>query len=133
MPVIPPIDSRDDAYFWEGVRKGALVSRECANCGRIQHPPTPMCPACGSVAWTERQLSGRGTVNAWIVSRHPNRPDDPPRIVVLVDLEEGVRLVSNLIGAGTDEITNGMAVIVTFEDVEDVLLPQFRPAERISA
>ena len=90
MPsVIPPNVGHDDAYFWEGVAAGRLVARACASCGRLQHPPSPMCPECGSTDWSDRELSGRGTVVSWIVSRHPSAPDAEPRIVVLVELDEG--------------------------------------------
>jgi uncharacterized OB-fold protein len=86
-----------------------------------------MCPRCGSLEWEVHEASGRGTVHSWIVSRHPNKPDRDPRIVVLVDLEEGVRLVSNLRELDVCEVHNGMAVEVMFDMVNDVALPQFRP------
>jgi hypothetical protein len=92
-----------------------------------------MCPRCGSVDWTVQESSGRGTVHSWIVSRHPTEPDDAPRIVVLVDLEEGVRLVSNLSGVDAADVRNDMAVEVMFEAVDGVVLPQFRPAGRTAA
>lgn len=84
-----------------------------------------MCPQCGSVEWTVQQTSGRGTVLSWIVSRHPTQPDDDPRVVVLVELDEGVRLVSNLQGTPPDQVRNGMLVEVVFLDVDGVRLPQF--------
>ncbi|MBX6391264.1 MAG: OB-fold domain-containing protein [Frankia sp.] len=128
MPrVIHPVPDRDDAFFWEAVRAGRLVARECSACGRIAHPPAPMCAACGGGEWVERELSGRGTVHSWIVSRHPSQPDDAPRIVVLVDLAEGVRLVSNLREIDPADVRNGMAVTVFFDEVDGCWLPQFRP------
>jgi uncharacterized OB-fold protein len=76
--------------------------------------------------WTTRQASGRGTVYSWIVSHHPTEADALPRIVVLVDLEEGVRLVSNLLDVAPSEVRNGMAVELCFEEYDGVALPQFR-------
>ncbi|MBL7496400.1 OB-fold domain-containing protein [Frankia sp. CNm7] len=129
MPrVIRPVPDLDDAFFWEAARDGRLVTRACAGCGRIAHPPSPMCPACGSVDWTERELSGRGTIHSWIVSRHPSQPDDAPRIVILVDLEEGIRLVSNLREVDAADVSNEMPVEVFFDEVDGFRLPQFRPA-----
>jgi uncharacterized OB-fold protein len=130
MPqVIAPAVGYDDAYFWDGVRAGQLLLRRCANCGYLQHPPGPMCPRCGSLSWTVQEASGRGTVYSWIRSHHPNDPDADPRIVVLVELEEGVRLVSNLVRVAPDDVDNGMAVTVCFERFDDdVVLPQFEPA-----
>ncbi len=87
-----------------------------------------MCPACGSTAWGDIELSGRGTVHSWIVSRHPSQPDDSPRIVALVALDEGFRLVSNLQDIEPAEVVNDMPVEVVFRDVDGVRLPQFRPA-----
>ena len=129
MPrVVAPIVGKDDQYFWTGAAEGRLLARRCAQCGRLQHPPSPMCPACGSVEWDVEQLSGRGTVHSWIVSHHPTQPDDAPRIVALIMLEEGLRLVSNLHDVDASGVVNDMAVEVVFVDVDGVRLPQFRPA-----
>jgi uncharacterized OB-fold protein len=126
--VISPVVDPDDEFFWEGVGRGQLLLRCCDRCGRLQHPPSPMCPACHSLTWTTRESSGRGTIYSWIVSHHPTQSDALPRIVVLVDLEEGVRLVSNLQGVAPDDVHNGMDVEVFFHDFDGVVLPQFRPA-----
>ena len=126
--VIAPRPGPDDGWFWEAVGQGQLLLRQCGSCGRLQHPPTPLCPACGSATWTTRPASGRGTVYAWLLSRHPTEPDAAPRIVVLVELAEGVRLVSNLVETAPDEVRNDMAVEACFVDYDGVVLPQFRPA-----
>jgi uncharacterized OB-fold protein len=126
--VIPPVFDADDEFFWDGVALGQLLLRSCAEWGRLQHPPSPMCPACLSVRLTTRDASGRGTVYSWIVSHHPTEADELPRVVVLVDLEEGVRLVSNLQGVAPDDVRNGMDVEVCFHDFDGVVLPQFRPS-----
>jgi hypothetical protein len=87
-----------------------------------------MCPWCGALEWDVQELSGRGTLHSWIVSRHPSEPDDMARIVALVELDEGVRLVSNLVGIDVEEVQNGMPLEVLFAQVDGVALPQFRPA-----
>ena len=134
MPaVIPPVPDNDDEFFWDGVKEGQLLLRCCAGCGRLQHPPSPMCPACHSLKWTTRQASGRGTVYSWIVSHHPTEADELPRIVVLVDLEEGVRLVSNLQGVAPSDVRNGMEIELCFDEFDGVTLPQFRRAESVEA
>jgi uncharacterized protein len=131
MSVIAPVTGYDDAWFWDGVRAGQLLLRSCAACGRLQHPPTPLCPACGAASWTIREASGRGTVYAWIASHHPNEPAAAPRIVALVELDEGVRIVSNVVDVPVGEVSNEMAVEVCFSTLAsaegDVVLPQFRP------
>ena len=129
MPrVIPPTIDADDAYFWEGVRTHRLLLQKCANCGVLRHPPVPMCANCLSTEWTTRDAEGRGTVHSWIVSRHPSDPDDEGRIVVLVELTEGLRIVANLVDADVADVRNEMPVEVCFRDYDGVVLPQFRPA-----
>jgi uncharacterized OB-fold protein len=95
-------------FFWSGLQRGVVLLATCRHCGLVQHPPSPMCPRCGSLEWDARQASGRGTVLSWIVSHHPTEPDDEPRTVVLVELEEGARVVGNLTGA--DLAANDLAV-----------------------
>jgi uncharacterized protein len=117
------------------VDEGRLLIARCASCANLQHPPTPMCPHCGSVEWSVQEASGQGTVHSWIVSHHPNEmgdTDETSRIVVLVQLEEGVRLVSNLREIDPGDVRNDMDVEVTFAEVDGVRLPQFRPARRVS-
>jgi uncharacterized OB-fold protein len=133
MPkVIPPVLGHDDQFFFDGAKVGKLLIRKCANCERLQHPPTPMCPNCGSLEWDVQEMAGRGVVHGWIRSYHPTEPDEAPRIVAVVELEEGVRLVSNLQGVDAADVTNGMTVHVAFQELETidggaVTLPQFRP------
>jgi uncharacterized OB-fold protein len=124
--VAPTVD-RDDEFFWNGVAEGKLLARRCARCRRLQQPPSPMCPQCGSLEWDVEELSGRGTLHSWIVSHHPSEPDDAARIVGLIELEEGIRLVSNLQGIEPAAVRNDVALEVVFMDVDGVRLPQFRP------
>ncbi len=117
-----------EAYFWDGVKDRTLLLRRCVGCGELQHPPTPMCGHCHGLEWETQKATGRGTVYSWIVSRHPSQPDDNPRIVALVELAEGVRLVSNLIGIDAADVRNDMEVEVTFVEYgQDLLLPHFTP------
>lgn len=115
----------DDQWFWDGVRDHRLLLQRCDGCGRLRQPPGPRCPACGSFEWSTCEASGRGQVYSWIVSRHPTKPDEHPRTVVLVELDEGVRLVSNLLDGYEADV--GMPVEVTFAEVGGATLPQFRP------
>jgi uncharacterized OB-fold protein len=88
-----------------------------------------MCPHCGSLEWTVRELSGRGTLHSWVQSKHPTEPDDMARIVALVELEEGVRIVSNLHAIEPANVENDMPLEVVFVDVDGVRLPQFQPVQ----
>ncbi len=95
-----PIISPDDTFFWEGVAAGELRLQRCAGCSAPADAAVARCvrPAIPSNGAIER-ASGRGTVYSWVIPRHRRRrlrSVEPP-IVVLVELEEGVRLVSNLV------------------------------------
>jgi uncharacterized OB-fold protein len=88
-----------------------------------------MCPECGSVDWEVTDLAGTGSVYSWIVSRHPSQPDHEARVVALIELDEGIRMVSNLLGVDAGDITPGLRVQVSFPEVDGVTLPQFSPVE----
>ena len=119
---------RDQDFFWEGVKAGKLLFQKCQDCGAIRQPPGPMCPHCQSLKRTTHESSGRGTVAAWIVSKHPSQPDEHARIVALIDLEDGVRMVSNLHDVASGDVALGMPVELVFAEVSGGILPQFRPA-----
>jgi uncharacterized protein len=125
-----PIETADTAFFWAGAARGELVALGCADCGDLQHPPRPMCPRCLSTRREERKLSGRGRVLTWILPRHPapiGFAEAP--IVALIDLEEGIRLVSNLVDVAPDAIAAGMPVEVVFAPTAGGrAVPVFRPA-----
>lgn len=127
-----PIFDHDDAFFWEGASNGELLIQRCSKCEVLRHPPAPMCARCGSLEWDTLQSAGNGTILTWIVSKHPTEPDAEPRIVILVQLDEGTRLVSNLVDATTADVDNGKRVAVAFVDYDGTVLPQFRLAEDAS-
>lgn len=121
---------RDQDFFWDGVKAGKLLIQKCADCGALRQPPGAMCPHCQSLKWTSQESAGRGAVAAWIISKHPTLPDDNPRIVALIELEEGVRMISNLHEIDQAEVALGMPVEVFFAKVNGATLPLFRPAGR---
>jgi hypothetical protein len=127
--VIPPAPTLDDQFFWDAIAEGRLVFQRCAACGALRHPPAPMCGECHSVEWDTQESSGRGSVYSWIVSHHPTKPDAEPRVVVLVELDDGPRFVTNLLGVDPVDVRNGMPVALSIEEVDGVVLPQFRPAD----
>jgi uncharacterized OB-fold protein len=125
-----PAISDDTRFFWEGVERGELLIQRCAACGELRHPPRPMCPRCRSLEWDTVRASGRGSLHSYVVPHHPRLPAFPdPYVVALVDLEEGTRLVTNLIGVAPEDVRVGMAVELACTKVDDELvLPLFRPA-----
>ena len=122
-----PVASPDDTFFWDGVVEHRLLIQRCAECGALRHPPAPMCGDCGSLRWDTQEASGHGVVYSWIESHHPNRPDEEPRIVILVELDEGVRIVANLVDAPHEGPYEDLDVEVTFRARDDgVTMPYFR-------
>ena len=124
-----PAINRDNAFFWEGVEAGELRIQRCTKCSALRHPPGPACPECGSLDWDTVAASGRGTIYSYVVPHYPPVPMfEYPYIVVLVELEEGVRFVSNVVDVAPEAVEIGMPVEVVFTKVDDELtLPLFRP------
>lgn len=129
MPRPRPSTNLDNQFFFDGAKDGKLLIQKCSSCGALRHPPGPMCPSCRSLEWATIEASGRGTVYSFVTNHYPQVPSfDYPLNVSLIELEEGVRLVSNVVGVEADAVEIGMAVEVEFEDHDDELsLPSFRP------
>ena len=128
--VLRPQQNRDTAYFWEGTQAGELRLQTCNACGALRHPPGPACPECGALDRGHVVASGRGTVFSYVVHRHPPVPGrELPILLVLVDLEEGVRMVGELLDTEPEKIEVGMPVVVDFRRIDDDLtLPVWRKA-----
>jgi uncharacterized OB-fold protein len=129
-----PVVGRDNAGFWQGVAEHRLLIQRCTDCGTLRHPWLPGCNACGCLDWDTVEASGEGTVYSYVVMHHPPFPAfDPPYAVGLIELAEGVRLVSNVVGVPYDKVRIGLPVRVefrTYEDADGVLvLPVFRVVE----
>ena len=125
-----PMVNRDSEFFWEGTRKGELRIQKCGACGELRHPPGPMCPACGATQPDYVVARGTGTVYSYVVHRHPPVPGrELPILLALVELDEGVRMVGELLGVSDAEVEIGMPVEVSLVHVDDELtLPAWRPA-----
>ena len=129
-PRLAPAISPDTEFFWNGLREQKLLIQRCGGCGALRHPPRPMCPRCRSLDWKAIESSGRGTVYSFVMPHEPRFPFfDYPYIVVLVQLDEGARLVSNLCGIDPADVTVGMPVEVDYQTFDnDLVLHQFRPS-----
>ena len=121
--------------FWEASACGRLTMPRCRDCGAFTWPPRPGCAECASVGLEWTQLSGRGTVYSFTVIRQivggPSArafEPDIPYVVAWIDLEEGPRLVSNVVGCPIEQVTIGMGVEALFEQASaDIWLPKFKP------
>lgn len=126
-----PVPTPESEPFWEGCRRHELLLQRCGACGSLWFPPAALCANCLSDSWSWSRTSGRGTVYSFVVFRrvyHPGFTDEVPYVVAVVELEEGPRLPTALVGVSIDDVSCDMAVEVVFDDVtETVTLPKFRP------
>jgi uncharacterized OB-fold protein len=117
--------------FWDAARRHELVVQRCTGCGAQRFPARDICSRCLSreAGWVP--VSGRGEVFSWAVMHqvyHPGFAADVPYAVVVIELEEGARLVSNLVGCPPGASRAGLPVEVMFDDVTpETTLPKFRP------
>lgn len=127
-----PVVNRDNAGFWEGVARQELLIQRCTGCGTLRFPWLPGCNGCGSLGWDTVAASGEGTVYSYVVMHHPPFPAfEPPYAVGLIELAEGVRIVSNVVGMPYDKVCVGMPVRLEFRRYDDELvLPVFQGVAR---
>ena len=125
---IRPVENHDSKHYWQGLRDGKLLIQKCDDCATHRHPPQPMCENCQSLKWSTTESSGNGTIHSYTVMHYPEIPPfDYPNAIVLVDLEEGVRITSQLIGVEPEDIQIGSAVTAHPTEVQDGLsLPIFK-------
>jgi uncharacterized OB-fold protein len=125
-----PAINGDNQFFWDGVNEGKLLIQRCTKCAQLRHPPGPACPNCGSLEWDTVESSGRGTVFSYVVPHYPPAPMfGDEYVVVLVELDEGVRFVSNLVDVAPDDVEIGTPVEVTFVQTDpELTLPLFKRA-----
>ncbi|MDJ0865873.1 MAG: bifunctional MaoC family dehydratase N-terminal/OB-fold nucleic acid binding domain-containing protein [Myxococcota bacterium] len=125
----PPL-GHDNKWWWDALMADQLRIQQCSDCGALRHPPRAMCPQCQSLEWNSVEAAGGGTVYSFTVLHHPPVPGyEYPLPVGLIELDEGTRLVANVVGCDPSEIHIGMRVRAVVEPVDDDLkLPFFYPA-----
>ena len=121
----PSIDSKP---YWDGLKERRLLLQQCGNCGLVRHYPRPMCAACHSleVRWIESSRQGR--LHSWTEVHHPFVPalrDEIPYVMATVELEEGVRLQCQMLGADAAMLRLDLPVEIVFRDVQDGLVLPF--------
>ncbi|MFH1490761.1 MAG: Zn-ribbon domain-containing OB-fold protein [Pseudomonadota bacterium] len=125
-----PQPNADTEPFWDGCCEHVLRFQKCKGCGHIRWPASFLCPACHSreTAWIAAE--GRGKIYSYVVyhrAYHPGFEGEVPYVVALVELEEGPRMITNIIGCRPEEVRCGMPVEVAWEDIEGgISLPKFR-------
>jgi len=128
---LPGVDE-DTKPFWDFCKQHELRVQKCLNCGKLYYPVSPICPHCLGMNYEWAKLSGKGEVYSFIVVRrryHPAFASDIPYAVAIILTEEGIHLLSNVVGVTPDAISIGMPVEVVFDDVDpEFSLPKFKPS-----
>jgi len=120
--------------FYEYCKKHELRFQRCTDCGTWRHVPRDMCAQCGSFNWEWAKSAGKGTVFSWTTAMQPMLPqfaDLVPYSPVVIEMDEGVRLVSWLTDVPPDDLRLGLPVEVVFDDVTpEVTLPKFKKSSQ---
>ena len=130
--LIPPRTELTQPY-WDATQRGELVIQQCQECTHRLFPPGAHCPKCGSSKLAWEPVSGKGVIYTYTIAHRPPHPvfaEQCPLAIAVVELEEGPRMITNVVGCDASEVEIGMAVQVTFETIDDsdVILPVFKPA-----
>lgn len=130
-PVPHPIEPIN-AAFWDHCQDGVLHFQKCNGCQKFRHLPRNMCAYCGSPDWDWKPVTGKGVLFSWTIAHMPMHPAfvaEVPYVTGVIELEEGIRMVSLLRGAVMEDLELDMPVKVEFEKVSDEFtLPYFVPA-----
>ena len=127
-----PKPTPETQHYWDGAAEGELRLQRCDACANTYFPPRPFCPDCGSRAVSVIVASGRATLYSYVINHLPTPGfDDGPFAIAAVELEEGPRLMANILDCPQtpEALQLDMALEVTFEKLSDAItLTQFRPA-----
>ncbi|HZQ58046.1 MAG TPA: OB-fold domain-containing protein [Acidimicrobiales bacterium] len=129
-PGIPaPHPTRLSQRYWDGCRQGELWYQRCDACGAVPPRPTTICPRCYARSLTWEQSAGRGSLYSWTVVWRPQHPAfEVPYAPAIVELDEGLVLMSAMVGCEPEDLAAGMRVEVEFHPASDTItLPYFHP------
>lgn len=125
---LPRIDERNRAH-WDGAREGRLMIQACSDCGALRYPFSKLCPHCHGTNSQWKQASGKGEVWSWCVFHRAyfkGFESELPYNVVLIELDEGLKIYSNIVGVANESLRVGMRVRAVFETAtEAVTLVKF--------
>jgi uncharacterized OB-fold protein len=123
-----PRPSPESVPFWEGAKAGRLMLPRCNRCGRFWFPPSQRCRHCLSADFEWRESAGKGRIYSFVVyhrTYHPAFETEVPYVVAIVELDEGPRLLTNIVGTPPDAVRCDQRVRAVFEDVDGVAIPKF--------
>lgn len=125
VPTIYP----ETQFYWDGAKAGKLMLQSCNDCSKAYFPPRPFCPSCGSRAVETFEASGKGRLYSYVINHLPAPGYTPPFTVAVVELQEGPRMLTNIVDCPPDPeaLILDMPLEVTFETRGEFSIPQFRP------
>ena len=127
-----PEPTPETQHYWDGARQGELRLQKCDSCHSIYFPPRPFCPECSSREVWVVTATGRATLYSYVISHLSSPGFEPPFAIAVVELEEGPRLMSNIVDCEQtpEALQLDMPLEVTFQKLSDgITLPQFRPVK----
>jgi len=127
-----PRATPETQHFWDGTKAGELRLQRCVDCKHVYFPPRPFCPSCSSRSVSVFKASGRGRLLSYVINQRPHPAWNAPYSIAIVELDEGPRMMTNLVGVDADprKIRCDMPVVIDYADVTpEVTLPRFRPAQ----
>ncbi|WP_033288106.1 Zn-ribbon domain-containing OB-fold protein [Amycolatopsis jejuensis] len=133
LPTAHPVSNPDTEEFWKAAAEGRFLGRRCGDCGSAIWYPRPICPFCHSTNTRWEEFSGRGVVYSYSIVRRAGGEwkNVVPYVLAYVELEEGPRVMTNIVDCAVEEVGIGDAVEVVFDDTGNgAALPRFRPANR---
>jgi uncharacterized protein len=128
-----PKPTPETQHFWDGTQAGELRLQRCDDCNHVYFPPRPFCPSCSSRSVSVFKASGKGTLLSYNINQRPHPAWDEPYSIAIVELDEGPRMLSNIINCPQtpEALQLDMPLEVVFEKQSDeITLPLFQPAEK---
>ena len=124
-----PVPTPETQHFWDGTARGELLLQRCRTCDSTYFPPQPFCPSCASDDVEIVRATGRGFLYSYVITHRAAPGFEAPYAIAVVELEEGPRLLTNLVDVAPDpeQMPLDLAVEAVFETVGEITLPRFRP------
>jgi uncharacterized protein len=130
-PVFTVATDLDNKPYWDYIRQHELRVQKCLTCGKLHYPVSPICPHCMGLESDWAKLSGKGKVASFVVvhrGRSPLFPPNAPYVVAIIETEEGIRMLSNVVGCKPEDVKMDMPVELVFQDFGPQLtVPRFKP------
>ncbi len=125
-----PKSTPETEHFWDGTRLGELRLQRCNDCSEVYFPPRPFCPSCASRGVSIFAASGRASLYSYVINHRPHPAFDGPYSIAVVQLEEGPRMMTNIINVeqAPEALILDMPLEVIFEELDELIsLPYFQP------